>query len=95
MPRVNDAGILIDVITNVDVTGINFSQYKVLNPDKTTQSWNALAVISGSGRLRHVSSGTELALEGEYIISPFLQFTPTKQFHTPAVRFQVDPLYRP
>jgi len=99
MPRINDRGVLIDVITNVDLSGSGVDgvivsvRYDILKPDQTTDVWSGTSVVSGTGRIRHVSSGNELNMAGEYLVSPFLHFTASKEFHTPGVRFHVTELY--
>jgi hypothetical protein len=95
MPRINDRGVLIDVITNVDVTTVSGVLFKIQKPNLSTETWVGKVVSSGDGRLRHTSSGTELDQSGEYLVSPFLSFTDAKEFHTPAFRFDVTELYIP
>lgn len=95
MPRVNDKGVIIDVITNVDVSTVSGVVFNVQKPDLTVVEWPARVFSSGDGRLRHTSSGTELDVAGEYIVNPFISFSTSKEFHTPAFRFYVTELYIP
>lgn len=95
MPRINDQGVLIDVITNVNVSTVSGVLYKVTKPDMSIETWVAKVFSSGDGRLRHTASGTDLDVAGEYLVSPFVSFTATKNFHTPAFRFYVTELYIP
>jgi len=96
MPRVGDTGINIDVITNVDITTINGIRFDILQPDMTTTSWySGAAVSSGNGRVRYTLSGSDIGMAGQYVISPFLDYSLTKRFHTPAVRLQVHPIFQP
>ncbi len=95
MPRLNDRGVIIDVITNVDVSTVSGVSFKITKPNLSTEVWVARVFSSGDGRLRHTSSGTELDQSGEYLVSPFISFTAAKEFHSPAFRFYVTKLYVP
>jgi hypothetical protein len=95
MPRQYDVGVLIDVITNVDVTGCSGTWFKVQMPDFTERTWSAGVVSSGDGRIRHVVESGDLPQVGEYIVNPRVLFNDVKDFHTSAFRFRVDPLFLP
>ncbi len=95
-PRVGDTGIKIDIITNVDITGVLGVRFDVRRPDNTETSWfSGTAVISGTGQVRYITSGNNLSMVGEFVIAPFFDFSATHQIHTPAVRMQVHPVFQP
>ncbi len=96
MPRLLDFGIHVDVITDVDVSTIDGIRFDVLKPDYTRTTWDSgSVVISGEGRVRYKFQIGDLDQIGEYVIAPWLDFSATKKFHTPAVTLQVYSVYQP